>query len=287
MVDEHVWTSDAHFASMFVRGINPMKIVHVTPKVMLTKRLRPLSQEQKESVKVVLNRARDSLDSVDALSTAGRLFFVEYPELDGVETVADRVLYSPVVLFYATPAPAKKLLPLLIQLETYCPANSPDGCLPSLPALFFPFPWVSGLSGKEVAAPEALTWLYAKMCAAHSDGQVHQLIAHLLDTHLVIETTVIATHRAIRKQHVVMQILQQHLVGTMISFLLHSECKCAHTAAGIIDCRRSMLTFSLRVLLLFPPFSTLSIILDAPLWCPTCILSLTRGRLLVLPVRMS
>jgi len=209
--DEHVWTSDEYFASQFVRGINPTKLIHVTDKTPITQRLRPLDQEAKNNVKRILRT--EGAESIEDLQRAGRLFFTEYPELDDIMTVAERVYYVPVIVFYATKE-KRSLMPLFIQLETYtpCAADAKD-CL--LPRLFFPHPWVSNLPEDVPASTEALTWLFAKMHAAQADGQQHQLIAHLLETHLVLETTIIASHRALRKQHLVMRLLQQHFNGTM------------------------------------------------------------------------
>ena len=85
----------------------------------------------------------------------------------------------------------------------------------SLPALFFPAAWVPNLPVSQSQSAEALAWMLAKMHVASADAQSHQLISHLLETHLVLETTLIAAHRAMSASHVVQKLLRPHFKGTL------------------------------------------------------------------------
>ena len=223
--DEEVWTTDLFWANQFVRGLNPMKVVKVGPKNPMTARLRKLDAAQKASVAATLRNNGEKVSTIEELIAAGRCLFADYPEIDGLMTVNTRILYAPVVVFYLTES-KHVLMPLLIQLQNtrHCdqqPTITAAGeatvapCTPYSPPLYFPAPWVPALPTGQNQTSAALQWMFAKMHASQSDGEVHQLISHLLETHLVMEATLIATHRAFSPNHVVYRMLTPHFTGTI------------------------------------------------------------------------
>jgi len=62
---------------------------------------------------------------------------------------------------------------------------------------------------------EDWSWRYAKTCAQSSDWFVHELTVHLTRTHLIEETTIVATHRCIPEHHIVFQLLSPHWLKTL------------------------------------------------------------------------
>lgn len=58
-------------------------------------------------------------------------------------------------------------------------------------------------------------WRYAKTCAQVSDWIRHEITVHLVNTHLVEEVTIVATHRAFSPTHPVYRLLEPHWLKTL------------------------------------------------------------------------
>ena len=58
-------------------------------------------------------------------------------------------------------------------------------------------------------------WRYAKMCTQSSDWLRHEVVTHLVNTHLVEEVIIVAAHRSIGYNHIVFQLLQPHWSTTL------------------------------------------------------------------------
>jgi hypothetical protein len=210
-----VWTNDQWWASQFIRGLNPMMIRRVSPptnftplsggRVSLPSALVPMDDAMASNILSILSRGGDRASTLDELISEGRLFFVDYVDLDDVLTWGDRVLMSPIALFYIN-SRDRLLWPLLIQLERA--SNLRSGERPRLS-----FPAAPMMDGTEDATNEQLVWLFAKMHVSSSDASVHQTIFHLCETHLAMEPTIIATHRAFSEKHPVRKLLTQHFTG--------------------------------------------------------------------------
>jgi hypothetical protein len=58
-------------------------------------------------------------------------------------------------------------------------------------------------------------WRYAKTCAQVSDWMQHEIIVHLVNTHLVEEVVIVATHRSFETNHIVFRLLSPHWLKTL------------------------------------------------------------------------
>ncbi|KJA22639.1 hypothetical protein HYPSUDRAFT_644507 [Hypholoma sublateritium FD-334 SS-4] len=58
-------------------------------------------------------------------------------------------------------------------------------------------------------------WRYAKMCAQSSDWLRHEVVTHLVHTHLVEEVIIVAAHRTVEADHIVFQLLEPHWSTTL------------------------------------------------------------------------
>ena len=191
-VEHNVWTSDRWWASQFTRGLNPMMIQRVhtaAPKhrrVQLPKALAPVDAEMARGVAAELSANKDRASSIEQLAGEGRLFVVDYEELDDIQTWGERVLMSPIVLFYLN-SNTRALMPLLIQLDR--PQHLAPG---TRPFIYFPRPMSAGMVD---ATNEQLVWLFAKMHVSSADASTHQMVYHLCETHLALEPTVSDQHK--------------------------------------------------------------------------------------------
>lgn len=135
-------------------------------------------------------------DTLAAAGSEGRLYLVDYRELDGIETGVTagglkKYLYAPLALF-AVSRTTKKLTPVTIQCNQKPGPESP---------IFTP--------------DDGYNWRIAKTIVEIADGNYHEAITHLGRTHLTVEPFAVAAHRQFAPHHPVNVLLQPHFCGTM------------------------------------------------------------------------
>jgi arachidonate 15-lipoxygenase len=120
-------------------------------------------------------------DSLEAAGKEGRLFLADYAALAGVECGTfphgQKYIYAPLALF-AVDRQSQKFRPVAIQCEQ---APGPDA------PIFTPH--------------DGVNWLLAKTVVEVADGNLHEMVAHLARTHLLMEPFVVCTHRQLARNH--------------------------------------------------------------------------------------
>src|SRR5262245_3648401 len=135
-------------------------------------------------------------DTLAAAGAEGRLYLVDYHELDGIETGVGsgglpKYLYAPLALF-AVDRSTRKLMPVAIQCKQKPGAENP---------IFTP--------------DDGYNWRIAKTIVEIADGNYHEALTHLGRTHLTIEPFAVAAHRQFGPLHPLNVLLQPHFNGTM------------------------------------------------------------------------
>ncbi|XXX72036.1 lipoxygenase family protein [Sorangium sp. So ce134] len=182
-----VYPDDTTFAWMRVAGPNPLVLQRVTsPGANF-----PVTDAQYRSV----------MGEGDSLATAGkegRLYLADYKVLSqlvpGTAPEQQKYVEAPLALF-AVPAAgsASRLLrPVAIQC-----AQTPGAASP----IFTP--------------SDGVAWEVAKLHVQVADGNFHELISHLGQTHLVLEAFAMATPRQLAPEHPVNVLLTPHFQGTL------------------------------------------------------------------------
>ncbi|WP_437963415.1 lipoxygenase family protein [Sorangium sp. So ce260] len=182
-----VYQDDTTFAWMRVAGPNPLVLERVaSPGASF-----PVTDAQYRAV-----MGKD--DSLASAGKEGRLYLADYKALSQLVpgTAPDQQKYveAPLALF-AVPAagsPSRKLRPVAIQC-----AQTPGAASP----IFTP--------------SDGVAWEVAKLHVQVADGNYHELISHLGQTHLVIEAFAMATPRQLAPEHPVNVLLTPHLQGTL------------------------------------------------------------------------
>ncbi|WP_437729779.1 lipoxygenase family protein [Sorangium sp. So ce1335] len=182
-----VYQDDATFAWMRVAGPNPLVIRRVpSPGPSF-----PVTDAQFRSV-------MGEGDSLASAGEQGRLYLADYNVLSQLEPgkAPDRQKYveAPLALF-AVPAagsPSRQLRPVAIQC-----AQTPGAASP----IFTP--------------SDGVAWEVAKLHVQVADGNYHEMISHLGQTHLLIEAFAMATPRQLAPQHPVNVLLTPHFQGTL------------------------------------------------------------------------
>ncbi|XDV17317.1 hypothetical protein PO909_023197, partial [Leuciscus waleckii] len=109
---------------------------------------------------------------------AGNIYIVDYEILEGVPTSSDQVyLTAPVCLLYKNRL--DQIVPIAIQLSQNPGEKSP---------IFLP-------------SDNEYDWMLAKMWVKSADFIVHQLVTHLLKTHLTSEVFEMAMYRKLSPVH--------------------------------------------------------------------------------------
>ncbi len=135
-------------------------------------------------------------DTLAAAGAEGRLFLVDYRQLEGVETGfapsgLKKYLYAPLALF-AVNRDTRKLSPIAIQCKQQPGPSNP---------IFTP--------------DDGYNWRIAKTIVEIADGNYHESITHLGRTHLTVEPFIVAAHRQFGPTHPLNVLLQPHFDGTL------------------------------------------------------------------------
>uniref|UniRef100_A0A9J7ZDE3 Arachidonate 5-lipoxygenase n=1 Tax=Cyprinus carpio carpio TaxID=630221 RepID=A0A9J7ZDE3_CYPCA len=185
-VSEHVmqnWNEDLMFGYQFLNGCNP---------VMISK-----CRNLPDNFAVTQEMVESSLDRGLTLQEelkAGNIYIADYAILEGVQANAtdpdtQQYLAAPFCLLYKNSQ--NEILPIAIQLSRQTAAE-----------VFLP-------------SDGQYDWMLAKMWVKCSDFNVHQLVTHLLRTHLTSEVFAIAMYRQLSAVHPVYKLLIPHVRYTI------------------------------------------------------------------------
>ena len=184
-LDQEALESDTRFTDYFVGGMNPVMIERVTS----------LRANHGLTDKIISQRTGFEQETVTSLIADGRLFIVDYKELDeleaGVHPDQPKFVYAPVV-YLAVEKNSKELKVLGIQLgqdkDTY--------------------PVINGRTGK-------WDWRVAKLIAKCADINYHEYLSHLGLIHLLIDPIIIASFTHLSQNHPLYKLLIPHFEGTV------------------------------------------------------------------------
>ncbi|KAK7175681.1 hypothetical protein R3I93_000061 [Phoxinus phoxinus] len=175
------WRKDYMFGYQFLNGCNPVmikKCTEIPDKFPVTH----------EMVKGFLKKGV----TLEQQLKAGNIYLVDYEILEGVPTSSDLVfLTAPLCLLYKNRL--DQIVPIAIQLSQTPGEKSP---------IFLP-------------SDNEYDWMLAKMWVKSADFIVHQLVTHLLKTHLISEVFEVAMYRQLSKVHPVYKLLKPHVRFTM------------------------------------------------------------------------
>jgi arachidonate 15-lipoxygenase len=134
-------------------------------------------------------------DSLEAAGAESRLFLADYAALAAVEPGdfphGPKYLYAPLALL-AVDRVSRQLVPVAVQCSQTPGPESP---------IFTP--------------ADGFNWLIAKTIVEIADANLHEAVAHLAHTHLLMEPFVVAAHRQLARCHPVLRLLRPHLRGTL------------------------------------------------------------------------
>jgi arachidonate 5-lipoxygenase len=169
------WRTDEEFGRQFMNGTHPnqiRKIASIPAKFHVSE----------ADVRGVLPRGKTLASEL----AAGHIFMVDYEILDGIKRGDGYCVENSMALFFADDATS--LRPICIQ-------HFQSGDTPI---------WTPKDGEYE--------WLLAKAHLVCSDGNVHQMISHLLGTHLLMEPWSVCVERNLPRSHPVYRVLRPHLI---------------------------------------------------------------------------
>jgi arachidonate 15-lipoxygenase len=180
------WDDDMQLARLRVAGPNPLMIQRLTaPDARF-----PVTDAMWKAV-------FGDDDSFDAAIAEGRAYLTDYKDLDGAPNGS-----TPVQKFSAAP----------LALFGVPPVGAPDRALRAVAIQCGQTP---GHSTPIFTPRDGGAWRVAKLCVQVADGNMHELVAHLGHTHLVLQPFAIATPRTLPPQHPLNVLLSPHLLGTL------------------------------------------------------------------------
>ncbi|KAF4114142.1 hypothetical protein G5714_004365 [Onychostoma macrolepis] len=175
------WNKDYMFGYQFLNGCNPVMIRKCT-------KLPDKFPVTHEMVEGCLKRGLTLQEELQA----GNIYIADYEILKGVPaSSSQRYLTAPICLLYKNNL--NQIVPIAIQLS-----QTPGQISP----IFLP-------------SDNEYDWMLAKMWVKSSDFIVHQLVTHLLKTHLLAEVFEIAMYRQLSAVHPVYKLLIPHVRFTI------------------------------------------------------------------------
>ena len=179
-----VFQEDWVFGRAYVAGPNPMVL----------RRLEAPLKHCKINDDHLRKSPHFANDSLYAMISDGRAYYVDYSFLDGMEPGKhfDRTKnIGPPIVFLGVPKTQKSLMPIAIQM-----GQNPDKY-----PIFTPV--------------DQWAWQMAKLFVQGCDGTYQEVISHLAHTHLLIEPFAIATRRCLAENHPLYLLLDPHFEGTL------------------------------------------------------------------------
>ncbi|MEA5512164.1 lipoxygenase family protein [Crocosphaera sp. UHCC 0190] len=195
------WEEDAEFGNQFLGGLNPVLMRKANPEDLATDGNFPVTDDH---LKPYLG---DNFSLASAFEK-GKLYLLDYQIFGDIiepkqEDQLGRYTASPLCLFYLNEQ--EQLLPVAIKVkQKYQPETDP-------------YP--------EILTPKSspVEWKAAKLAVAATDIAYQGIIAHLLDTHLVIEVCTVSTYRILSPDHILYQLLKPHFFNTLaINYMARS-----------------------------------------------------------------
>jgi len=170
------WRTDEEFGRQFMNGTHPnqlRKILQIPAKFRVTE----------ADTRDVLPQGRTLASEL----AAGHIFMVDYEILEDIKRGEGYCVENSMALFFADEnTPLRPICIQHFQSGENVPVWTPkDG---------------------------EYEWLLAKAHLMCSDGNVHQMISHLLGTHLLMEPWSVCVERTLPRSHPVYRILRPHLI---------------------------------------------------------------------------
>ncbi len=195
------WEEDVEFGKQFLQGLNPVLIRKCTDKDIATNGKLPVTEAH-------LKPYLGNDFSLTSALEKGKLYFLDYEFFGDIidfkqEDQLGRYTSSPLCLFYLNEQ--EQLLPVAIKVKQKYNPNTD------------PYP--------EILTPKSspTEWKAAKLAVAATDIAYQGIIAHLLDTHLVIEVCTVSTYRTLSPDHILYQLLRPHFFNTLaINYMARS-----------------------------------------------------------------
>ncbi|XP_069827979.1 hydroperoxide isomerase ALOXE3-like [Dendropsophus ebraccatus] len=189
-----LWNEDSFFGYQYLNGVNPMVI----------RKCLNLPENFPVSSSMVAASLGSSTD-LDKELQNGNIFLADYKILQGIPANPsingkEQYITAPMCLLWKDPQ--DQLLPIAIQL-----GQTPGERMP----IFLP-------------SDSKWDWTLAKIWMRNADFQVHQIVYHLLHTHLLAEAFNVATTRQLPMSHPVYKLITPHLRYTLeINTIARSE----------------------------------------------------------------
>ncbi|XP_059367610.1 polyunsaturated fatty acid 5-lipoxygenase-like isoform X1 [Carassius carassius] len=181
------WNKDYFFGYQFLNGSNPViisKCMNLPDKFAVTQ----------EMVEGSLDRGLTLQEELKA----GNIYIADYAIMEGVQANATdpdtkQYLAPPFCLLYKNSQ--NEILPIAIQLSRQTTVGVGN-------TVFLP-------------SDNQYDWMLAKMWVKYADFTVHQVVTHLLRTHLISEVFAIAMYRQLAAVHPVFKLLIPHVRFTI------------------------------------------------------------------------
>ncbi|KAM4796290.1 polyunsaturated fatty acid lipoxygenase ALOX15B [Rhinophrynus dorsalis] len=178
-----MWKEDSFFGYQFLNGINPVMI----QKCFKIPKNFPVDDDMVSSY-LGKSSLHDEIQD-------GNIFLVDYKILEGIPTniINDQRQYIAAPMCLLWKSPQDHLIPIAIQLGQTPGKENP---------IFLP-------------SDSEWDWTLAKMWVRSSEFHVHEVVTHLLFTHLFAEIFNIATTRNLPMGHPVYKLINPHLRYTL------------------------------------------------------------------------
>lgn len=178
------YMSDESFANGFVAGANPL----------LLRRLDELQTDFPINQSHLAQLADFANDDLNQAIGEGRIYLADFKALaklrDGRHYNCPKYIYKPICAF-AVPKSGGLMQPFAIQLGQES-------------------------EGRDIYTPaDGWSWQIAKGMVMVAYGNHHEAVAHLAETHLILEPIVIATYRQLSHRHPLYALFFHHGEGTL------------------------------------------------------------------------